>query len=353
MTRTPFVSPRHATGFSLVELMVALTIGVFLLGGLSTLLFYNSQARTEMEKSAEQIENGRYALDVLAADLQMAGFYSEFAPRDVQFGTADNCATSGMGFNAGTSPVTFPMPVYGYPVGGSVSPTTSCLDNMVPNSEVLVIRRVSSTTVTTPASGEYYLQGTACALATQSYVYDTLAANFTLKTRDCVTAVPLRKFIVHVYYLSSCDDCSGAGDGIPTLKMAEFSQGTMKTVPLTQGIQDIHYEYGIDMDGNGAVDCYVADPNLDNSASCPTVSPVYSWSNALTNWSNVASVRVNLLARNTNKTNDWTDTRKYDLGRLDGSNAIVYSGPFNDQYKRHAYSAVARLWNLGGARETP
>lgn len=345
--------PKNAAGFSLVELMVALTIGIFMLAGLASLLYYNSRAHSEMEKSAEQIENGRYVLDLLINDLQMAGFYGEYAPSDVQYAIADNCATaaSAVGFNTGTTPVTVPLPIYGYPAGGSVTPTTSCFDNMVSGSEVLVVRRVSSAPVTAPAGSEYYLQGNACSTTTQSLVYDTTATSFTLKKRDCSTAAPLRKYVVHVYYLSPCDDCSGSGDGIPTFKMAEFSAGAMIVVPLAQGIQDVHYEYGVDMDGNGSADCYVADPNIDNSAVCPTVSPAYSWGTALTNWSNVATVRVSLLARNTLSTNDWTDTRKYSLGRFDSGGNAVFSGPFNDQYKRHAYSAVARLWNIGSVRE--
>lgn len=65
---------RRMRGISLVELMIGITLGLLLLLGLSSLYLSNSLARAEFNKSAEQIENGRYALDVLARDLELAGF---------------------------------------------------------------------------------------------------------------------------------------------------------------------------------------------------------------------------------------------------------------------------------------
>lgn len=65
-------------GFSLVELMVALTIGLFLLGGLATIFMNSSEANHELQKTAQQIENGRYAIATLSQDLRLAGFYGHF-----------------------------------------------------------------------------------------------------------------------------------------------------------------------------------------------------------------------------------------------------------------------------------
>ena len=60
-------------GFSLVELMVGMAIGLVLVAGLSLLFANTSQSGNELNKSIRQIENGRYAMDLLHDDLMLAG----------------------------------------------------------------------------------------------------------------------------------------------------------------------------------------------------------------------------------------------------------------------------------------
>jgi len=65
-------------GFSLIELMVAITIGLAVLAGLTTIFSNSSATYGELEKTAQQIENGRYAIDLIGQDLRHAGFYGQF-----------------------------------------------------------------------------------------------------------------------------------------------------------------------------------------------------------------------------------------------------------------------------------
>ena len=62
-------------GLSLVELMVSLAIGLVIVAAASLLFVNSSQARREVDLSAEPIENGRYGLDALSRELSQAGFY--------------------------------------------------------------------------------------------------------------------------------------------------------------------------------------------------------------------------------------------------------------------------------------
>ncbi|HSH53582.1 MAG TPA: prepilin-type N-terminal cleavage/methylation domain-containing protein, partial [Methylotenera sp.] len=64
-------------GFSLVELMVSVAIGLLLLSALATLFVSQSKTRMELDKENRMIDNGRYALDLLSENLSMAGFYGE------------------------------------------------------------------------------------------------------------------------------------------------------------------------------------------------------------------------------------------------------------------------------------
>src|SRR6266446_9783940 len=65
-------------GFSLVEMMIAMTIGLMITAGLVTIFANTSNSQQEMRRSAQQIENGRYAMDVLSQDFQVSGYFGSY-----------------------------------------------------------------------------------------------------------------------------------------------------------------------------------------------------------------------------------------------------------------------------------
>ena len=60
---------------------------------------------------------------------------------------------------------------------------------------------------------------------------------------------------------------------------------------------------------------------------------------------NVTAVKAYILSRTLEPSRDYTDTKTYSMG-LAGN-----VGPFDDKYKRHAYSVLISLPNRSGARE--
>ncbi|MDY7509038.1 PilW family protein [Ralstonia wenshanensis] len=339
-------SRRLQRGMSLIELMVGMTLGLLLLTALASLYASTSQSRVQLGNSATQIENGRYALDIISQEVGLGGFLGDLNLLGTSaLATPDVCAsaTNALGFT--NSPATVPVAIYGYVPGANAAP---CLLNLSPNSEILVVRRVSSTVTSASAvaAGQAYLQDSFCSTDTAPFVFSTNSADFVLKDKTCANAAPLRQVSVRAFYLATCDRCGPGGDSIPTLKMVEFSNGALQPPnSIAQGIDDVHFAYGVDMDGNGSPDCYVANPGIDNSAACTTVSG-YNWTaSAATNWSNVTAVRINVLARTLSVSPGWTDTRSYDMGRG------TLTAPFNDGYKRHVYAELARVANVAGPRE--
>ena len=61
-------------GFTLIEMMVGILIGMALIAGLAITFANSSQSYGEMQKQSQQIESGRYAFDVLRDDLEHVGF---------------------------------------------------------------------------------------------------------------------------------------------------------------------------------------------------------------------------------------------------------------------------------------
>lgn len=71
-TRRP--AYRHQRGFTLVELMIAATISLILLAGVTQVFISNKQTYRMNDALSRLQENARYAMHLLTSDLRMAGF---------------------------------------------------------------------------------------------------------------------------------------------------------------------------------------------------------------------------------------------------------------------------------------
>ena len=319
--------------FTLVELMIAMTISLGIVAALATLLVNNSRAHDELERSSRQIENGRYAMELLTHELQLAGFLGELPQTGAVYVTTDPCATtlSGLGFD--DVPFNVPVGIEGFQ-GTSVDPAPTCALDHKTDTAALVVRRLdtNTTAVASVAANNAYMQTSRCASdpAGTRFVLSDTAADFTLRNLACTGQQAVRRYITRIYYVASCDVCGS--DTIPTLKRVEFVNGAMSITPLAHGVEELELEYGFDTDADGAPDVYLT--GLSGTASA-----------ADDDWSNVMAVRVWLVSRATDPTPAYTDDKEYHLG-LAGD-----FGPYNDAFKRRAYSQLVRLNNPAGLRE--
>ena len=341
-------------GYTLVELMVSITIGLMVLAALVTLFAGNSRQRAEVERANEQTDNGRYALQLLSEDLRDAGYLASFNPGTVTgpnpqlvipVALPNACAT-----NLATLNSAIALAVQGYDNGANAP---GCLADLRGGTDILVVRRASTCAVGTAGcdpqvAGDVYLQASGCTAeftAGTYYALDTSALNLNLHQKDCVTAAPLYQYRTHIYFIANDDK---PGDGIPTLMRAELGVvgGALafSIVPLVEGVENLQLEYGLDtsVPTTGSPALYVANPNTYNGCA-PAV--------CVSNWRNTVAVEIDLLARNQTTTQGYQDTKTYTLGVTAAGVANVV-GPFNDGFKRHVYSTVARLYNPAG-RNSP
>jgi type IV pilus assembly protein PilW len=341
---TPCRSSRER-GFSLVELMVALAIGLVLLTLLATVFANSSRSQKEITLAAQQVENGRYAIELLTDDLRHAGFYGHYFSLTPASALTDPCTLTQATLVEGLR-----LPLQGYDSPGS-SPL-DCIDddNFVPGTDVLVIRR-ASTVVTAPASlvgNAYYIQSAASPTAAPVVDLGSNAGSFNRMVRNgsgSNVAASIRRLETHIYFVAPCSAPTGSGntkctssdDGgtpIPTLKRMELTVDStgataLVTYPLVEGIQNLQVEYGLDSDNDGSPDAtFVADPG------------------AAANWQNVMAVRLFILARNTQFSAGYVDNKTYLLG------GTTVNAPL-DNYRRHLYTAAVRVKNQSERRETP
>ncbi len=348
-------------GFSLVELMVAITLGLLIVGGLTAIFVTNSQTRAQIEQISQQIENGGYAIELLANDLRNAGYLGEFDARQLTTPAAkpDPCAT-----DLPALTTALPVAVQGYDNGAS-APT--CLSDLMAGTDILVIRGASTCTVgdancDAQIAGAPYFQASTCGSAAELgsntvasyYALNTDTTQLTLHKKDCNpptaagTLAPYRQYRTHIYFVANNDK---SGDGIPTLKRAELGASGFTIVPLVEGIQNLQVEYGIDgvdiasgalVTPTGAPAVFTADP--DGYHACAAATCVGYWRNAV-------AAKISLLARTTRSDAGYQDGKVYSLG-LNADGSANTAGPFNDGYKRHVYVSVVRLNNPAG-RNTP
>lgn len=330
----------HQAGFSLIELMVAMTIGLLLMIGLVSVVINTNQSYGELNKASLRLENGRYAMQVLGEDIRHAGFYGEYYNLGSPPGALpDPCDTT-----LASMQLALPLSIQGYDAPAS-SPL-SCLAsaNHLSGTDILVVRR-AATAVTPLAdlkSSRVYVQ-----TRNDTLVIDdgNNASSFNLTKKDGVTLADIRQYHVDIYFISPCSvpagsACSASDDGgnpIPTLKRLELTANGMTTEPLVEGIEDLQIEYGIDRSSDGA-------PNESSSGA----GDAYVTNPAnITEWSNVAALRLFLLARNLYQSTGHNDVKSYNLGQAGTK------GPFNDAYKRHVFSTAVRVVNPSSRRETP
>lgn len=69
-----FISSREQKGLGLIELMIAMTLGLVLLGGIGYVYLGSSSAFRTTENLSRVQENARYALEVMSRDIRMAGY---------------------------------------------------------------------------------------------------------------------------------------------------------------------------------------------------------------------------------------------------------------------------------------
>jgi len=325
----------HA-GFSIVELMIGIALGLVILAALTSFFVSASSNRTEIERTSRQIENGRFAIDTMRGELRLAGFYAEMTQAGATWTTPDPCAIPA-DFGFAITPLAIPLPVYGYAADAAAFP--SCATNRVAGSDVLVIHRFNTEPLTPAAAAsganaaETYVQISRCATDSTTTPWAIAAgsstATFSLHKADCTTASDVYRVRSEIYYLR--DYSIVAGDGVPTLVKIDVSGGQLRTSPLVEGIRNLRFSYGIDTSGDGAPDAF---KRCDTTAAC-----------TVADWSNVTTVRASVLAQNLESTVNYTDTKVYDLG--DGFTV----GPLNDARKRHVYGAMVSLPNRTGPRE--
>lgn len=359
---------KRQSGVTLVELMISLLLGLLIAIGLATLFSQNKRSFYQNEDLARMVEDGRYALQELARDVAMAGFYAELsAPSwqvDVNLNGAPGCraasAVTTVPGNPGLQVSNLPFPVtwtYAlFPRGldafvaeqGAVAvadnataataaaefPCLAGLADLQPGSDVFFSKRVAGA----PAAGA--LTGNRVYVARRGSAVGVLALGSTITASiPKVVGDPLEndwEFQPKVYYVRNItQDVTGDGtaETIPTLCRMVLNAGpAFGEDCIAQGIERFQIEWGVDTDGDGDANAYVSalDANLNNPA--------------IADPNQVVSARIYVLARSVRSDPTYDNAKTYTF-----ANMPAYTP--NDSFYRRLLSTTVNVRNVEGLNQ--
>jgi type IV pilus assembly protein PilW len=319
---------RRQGGMTLIELMVSLAIGMFLMIGAVTVFMQGRTTFRVAESVARLQENARFALDTIEPDIRMAQYLGRTNRSTNVEGRVGTTVPAGIPTTCGN---TWVHDLVNSVAGTNNRYTWACAGNapVETNADTLVVRRVTEDPILAGRTANtVYIQSSRFERS-QIFVGTALPAE-----PDPATSQPFR-LVVNGYYVSrgNTSNLSTATNAVPSLRMKTLIDGgTIVDREVLPGIEDFQIQFGIDTsapktDGRGTIDRYVnpEDAILTDAAF-------------LANQGQILAVRVWLRVRAERLENGFTDTVNYEYADQD-------VGPFNDGYRRLVVSKTIFLRN--------
>lgn len=262
---------RTDSGLSLIELMVALVIGLFLIIGAVTVYQQSRNAYRVTEAVARMQETARYAFDILEPEIRMANYWGFNSRADY----IENRASDGQPEPASLSTYDAQLDMCGdnfavnlddYLDGSDDSYGLTCAEFGTANedSDVLVVRRAADLRATSIVAQRVYLQTSR--LRGTLFVPEADCSDVTLGCSEIPPgyAPPqsrTHQLLVSAYYVSN--DSTGR-ENFPSLRrkrLAAIGGGTEAAVypdeEVIPGVEDMQVRLGVDTNDDTNVDEYV------------------------------------------------------------------------------------------------
>jgi type IV pilus assembly protein PilW len=308
---------------SLVELMVAMAIGTFLLAGAITVFGKTRDLYRTNDAAARLQETARYAMGTIEADLRMANYWGLMSRADL--------IENGPGLNLASWPAVDPtytlpaelsgfaainecgamwavkLPAYVEANNDAYGFACAAFGTAVPGSDQLTIRRASTQAIATGAlgasAGQIKLQ--------TSRVQGSLFSSGTAPAGYLPPLSETRALVVNGYYV---DQNSNERVGTPSLRRKQLDVAggapAITDLQIVPGVEDLQIEYGADFNNDQNAD-YFVQPNAVIPAG-----------------DQVVAVRVWLLVRAEQQETGFIDGRTYTYASRVGGTAYTPADSF-------------------------
>ena len=352
----PISRPWTSDGLSLIELLVAMALGLLIIAGVGQIYLAAKRSYDIQTNIAQIQEVGRFVTEILTQDIRRAGYWGLFnlntasldtAPTGQIFPTGDKTpdGTCPNGNDYWGRMIT--RKIFGL---NDTATGYSCLGSNYKLGDIITVRYADPRPITTYDPNAIYVR---TAPLEASLVFGDpascpSASGCTLKDYvDNDMYYPGSGYynyavVAHAYYVADSTTATQCGDpsapALPALARETLSSGAsspgfpVKT-ELVTGVEQLQFQYGVDTaitnaqpKGDGSVDQYF---NANQFASsCGGGSPC---------WDQVRSVRYWVLVRSDCPEGGYTDKNTYHMAN------VTYTP--NDNFRRALYTSTVTLRN--------
>jgi len=320
---------KKQNGFTLVELMVSLVIGLFLLAGVFTIYLSSVKTKNVVDNEVEMMRDAQFALETLAFDLRHAGSYglrnyeNKVKVRDEELlgAITDECAANWV--------VNIDRAIFAVEDGTDFKP--GCMADWA-KGDTLEFRYATPLPIGTV---EDDLQANAIylkAIPEFSYMFQGDAPPDTrdFSKEDGSDKDNIRYFVwqSRAYYVADFTDESG--DGVPSLRLLMLVPGQagpeVTDSILLRGVEDVQIKFGLDtplagdVQGDASVDMYVNPGEVGNR------------------WNQVIAARIWVVVRSEKELEVAAVSPAFEV-----AGAIITP---TDKYRRIVVSTTVRIRNL-------
>lgn len=318
-------------GFTLVEWLVAMLLGLFLLAGVFTVFVMSRSSSEDAFDQSELQENGRLAIRLISQDIKWAGFFGAYTGQSTQVGSSLSLSTGSTILSASDclderSVGSLPSPLG--PIRGlwvsrvSASKGLSgftCIDanDRVANSDVISIKRL----VGRPIPASEGLDTNRFYMATNSQEARVIKGSETRPLFGANNESQIWEYQHYIYYLSQ-------EDGIPVLRKRYLTVNGGSALiggAMAEGVEHMVLMYGVD-------DSLIPDGRIDRYMSTDQMT-TQRW-----NEGRVLGARLFLLIRAARESSRYKNNNSYQLG-----NITVHGG--GDGYRRLLLESSIALRN--------
>ena len=337
--KTMMINKKQSYGFSLVELLVAMVVGLIIVSGAFSLHLGSRKTQAVSEMQMDMVADARFAIDMITYDLRHAGMWGG-TNKDglIDCKSSDALCTQTSGLET-PAPLTIggdcvagwysnlSQPVFATDDSAGNPYAATCIpgsENYQLGTDVLEIRYADSN-VTDQADlqpNQVYVRSNF--INGRVFIGDTQPV---IDSYDASNLTQNHELHAYAYYISDYTDADG--DNIPSLRrVALVNSPTLQNQTLISGVTDLQVQFGEDVDGvedangNLAIDRYV---NPDD----------------VSDWSAVYAAKVWLVMRS-DKVQKGVDTTK--SFSIAGAPAVSLGG--QDDYRYFMVTSVVNLRNL-------
>lgn len=307
---------------SLIELMIALLIGLLLSAAVITVYMSNKKTFWDTEAAASLQENAYFSIRVIRDDLIHAGKYADGSIGQSIKNIDVPDFSEGCEFENSTQ-IDYSKTIFAINSDSAGVPTCLGGKSIVANTDILFIKRTKKEPVDTVDTNKTYLVKTGLMQIADHYVgvagLENKQDQLGVYKGDPADGSGVYEFMYHIYYISK-----PAGHAFPQLRRMKLGinagASVWQTETVADGIEDIHFEFGVDTIGDEVVDTYVTEDKVG------------------TNWSGVRAVKMYLLAQSTKSDFTFVDEKKFTYR---DSTAV----PEGDHYHRQLHETTIVIRN--------